>query len=185
MKVIAYTARRYEVATKRALGREAVVITCPPLNDKHFNEGLGNYDLFGNYDVAVFNLHGFPHLPVWLGDGGLIAFKGSTLSSQRRFAKGVFAINCNLGDTNHPMLECLWNAGAEWVVAGDGLNYGGTRVPVGADVLLRWFRRSLEGRTPEQALARAKKFARWLAPQFTSDQRLALRDALNFEVIRR
>ncbi|KKM85569.1 hypothetical protein LCGC14_1287760 [marine sediment metagenome] len=184
MNVIAYTAKRYERATRRVVGRRAVVITCPPYDDGYFVEGKIQYGLFGNYDLAVFNLHGFPNLPVWLGDDQLIAMKGSTLSSQRHFAKGVFAINCNLGDIGHPMLQCLWDAGAEWVVAGDGLNYGGTMWPVGTDILLRWFRRSLEGKTPEQALVRAKKIARWVAPQFTADQRLALRDALKFEVHR-
>ncbi len=184
MNIIAYTAKRYEKATRRVVGRKAVVITCPPKTDDNFVEGKINYDLFGNYSLVVFNLHGYPNIPVWLGDDALIAMKGSTLSSQPRFAKGVFAINCNLGDVDHPMLQALWDAGAEWVVAGDGLNYGGTNIPAGADVVLRWFRRSLEGRTPEDALVRAKKIARWLAPQFTSDQRLALRDALKFEVRR-
>ncbi len=185
MNIIAYTAKRYERATRRAVGRRAEVITCPPKNDGHFVEGKTSYGLFGNYNLAVFNLHGFPELPVWLGDKGIIAMKGETLSSQRHFAKGVFAINCYLGDPDHPMLQCLWDAGAEWVVAGDGLNYGGTILPAGADVLLRWFRRSLEGRTPEAALERAKRWTRWFAPRLTSNQRLALRDALNFEVHRR
>ncbi len=86
MNIVAYTAKRYERATRRVVGRRAVVITCPPYDDGYFIEGKIQYGLFGNYDLAVFNLHGFPNLPVWLGDDQLIAMKGSTLSQQRPFA---------------------------------------------------------------------------------------------------
>jgi len=179
MKIIAYAAKRYARATQRAVGRGTQVLTSPPLSD-----GSLDYAVFAGYDVVVFNLHGYWNIPSWAGDDGIIALKASTLATGTPISGGVFAINCWLGDGS-PMLEALWRSGANWVVSGAELNYGGINTPVGADVLLRHFLRSLrKGLSPEDALQRAKRWTRWLAPRFTSDQRLALRDALEFEVRR-
>lgn len=191
MKIVAYVARRYEHVTRRVLGTCGVILTCPPLHDADFEPAL-----LSGYDLVVFNLHGFPNSPAWLGgdriDEGVPALKAATLAECDLGGAGVFAINCHLGDEDSPMRVALIEAGAGWIVSGAGVNYAGWRAPVGADVLLKWFvrvwawplRLGLSVPAPERALAWAKRFAARSAPQETEEQRQALADALEFEVWR-
>lgn len=182
MNVVAYTAQRYERATRKAVGRGALVYTCPPLRDVSFQ-----YDhRLNGFELVVLNLHGYPTIPALLGDNGVIALKAETLTKMDFSGFGVFALSCYLGDEPSIMMNALWRANAGWVVAGAGENYGGRWYPVGADVLLKYFRQSLEiGHSPGRALARAKARTKRRAPRWTKDQRLALSDALEFKLIRR
>lgn len=185
MRVVAYCARRYTKATEKICGREAVLYTCPPLTDGAFRLGREHEAALYGYDVLVLNLHGFPNLPVWLGDDGQVALKAETLAGMDLNKVGVCAVNCYLGDEPSVMRNAVWQSGAAWLLAGAGENYGGTVGMVGADVLIHHFLKALPGRTPEGALVRAKRMARVFAPQFSADHRRALKDALEFTITRR
>lgn len=183
-RVVAYIAKSYEGATTLALrgDGEDIIHTCPPFGD---NDIKKQHDLLEGYDLIVFNLHGLPHVPVWIGDLSVPALKSSTLRKLNFIGSGVFAINCYLGDEHQPMFKALKKTGAAWVVAGEGLNYGGLDRPVGADILLRWFVHFLrKGNFPEKALRKAKVKASLLAPKWNQIQRLALIDALKFKLWR-
>jgi len=182
LKIVAYVARRYEGVTRKVIGRGATILTCPPLHDSVFVPGL-----LAGYDLVVFNLHGLPDTPAWLGgddvDDAVPALKAETLASCDLRGSGVFVVNCHLGDEGDPMRAALFAAGAKWVVGGSGENFAGITIPVGADVLLKWFRWALKlWREPDRALAWAKRLARRLAPKHTEQQSMALRDALEFRV---
>jgi len=171
--------------TAKVLGRGATILTCPPLHDSMFVPGL-----LAGYDLVVFNLHGLPDTPAWLGgddvNDAVPALKAQTLASCDLRGSGVFVVNCHLGDEDDPMRAALFVAGADWVVAGPGENFAGILIPVGADVLLKWFCRALKVlRKPDRALAWARRLAKRLAPKHTEQQRMALRDALGFQIWRR
>lgn len=186
MKIVAYAARRYAGATRKALGGQATLLTCPPTHD-------GNVDskAFAGQDLVVFNLHGLLGTSAWFGgdgeDDGIPALKSETLKRFKLNGAGVFAINCYLGDDKAPMREALEKAGAAWVVAGEGANFGGLDVPAGADVLLKWFANALTINpklSPETALASSKLAVQLFAPRRTPQERMVLADTLKFKVWR-
>jgi hypothetical protein len=73
----------------------------------------------------------------------------------------VFATCCYLGDTDSSMLDALLDAGASYVIGGDGKNWAGAKRPAGASYLGQWFREWLErGRDPLTALSHAKRLLR-------------------------
>jgi len=184
LRIAAYVARRYESVTRIVLGRGATILTCPPLHDSVFVPGL-----LADYDLVVFNLHGLPDTPAWLGgdemNDAVPALKAKTLASCDLRGSGVFVVNCHLGDEQDPMRAALVTAAADWIIGGAGENFAGILVPVGADVLLKWFCRALRVlRKPDKALAWAKRLAKRFAPEHTEQQRMALADALGFEIWR-
>lgn len=161
VRIVAYAARRYEGATRAAVGQAALLLTCPPLLDLTFDPAM-----LSGADLVVFNLHGLPGQPVWLGgdqvDDNLPALRAETLARCQLGGAGVFAINCYLGDaSDSPMRDALWQAGAGYLVSGAGENFGGMERPAGADVLLKWFRLFLErGLSPARALSLARVICR-------------------------
>lgn len=184
LRVVAYTAKSYEGATTLSLrgDGEDVVLVCPPHSDSVIEK---QPELLEGFDLVVFNLHGWDHLPVWLDGNGQSALHATTLRKLNFFQSGIFAINCFLGDEHQPMFKALRNTGAEYLVAGAGVNYGGTISPVGADVLLKYFIKGLNvGKTPERALWKAKLLASLFAPKWNRMQRVALQDALKFKLWR-
>lgn len=181
MKIVAYAAQAYKSAMNLSLKGRADIICCPPASDESIQTNPG---LLQGYDFVVFNLHGLSFVPGWYGGFGISALKSTTLQSLDLEGCEVFAINCHLGDPAQPMFRALRKSGVAYVVAGEGINYGGTIRPVGADVLLRWFVPFVQKVEPEIALRRAKRMTVLLAPKYSKIQRIALKDALKFRLWR-
>lgn len=153
MKVFAYCCESFKGGTRKAAGVEPV--TCPP-------SWAGEFDtsqLEGN-DLIYFDLHGAPRNDQWYGDHDIVALTASQLARVDLQGTIVFALNCFLADEESPMLDALLEAGARYVVAGDGRNYAGTKRLFGASLLGLWFRRLLELVGPLKALALAKRRVR-------------------------
>ncbi len=180
MKILAYTAQRYANVTQEAIGGQGIVLTCPPVTDTTLQPAW----FYGN-DLVVFNLHGLPNTPAWFGDDGVAALTAQTLALMDLRGAGVFAINCYLGDANHPMRDALQLARADWLVAGAGQNWAGHTMLEGADKLLQWFMRFWQrGMTPESSLEWAKRVM-YLTPQvLIGKARHALEDASQFQLWR-
>jgi hypothetical protein len=183
MKIIAYTARRYVKATIKSLRGKGKVLTCPPLDDSSVAEAWRK-----GCDLAIFNLHGFPDSPAWLGgdgkDDGVPAIKAGTLSRLPLEGVGVFAINCHLGDKRSPMRKALEAAGVPWVISGEGVNYGGIDTPSQADVLMSWFVYYFDGgMTATEALREAKVSSLLKLPKRTRAERRLTIDTLEFRKI--
>ncbi len=69
----------------------------------------------------------------------------------------VFAANCYLADEGSPMLDALLEAGARYVIAGEGVNYGGRKELIGSGLLARYLRKLMAlGVEPMMALAVGK-----------------------------
>lgn len=179
MRIVAYCAQAYKPATNLALKGRADIICCPPISDETLRQ---KPELLEGYDFVVFNLHGHPFVPSWYGNYGQSALKSSTLQTLNLEGCGVFAINCHLGDPHQPMFKALKKSGVVYVVAGEGLNYGGTIKPVGADVLLRWFVYFTQRTEPEHALVKAKRLTALCAPKYSRIQVEALKDSLKFQI---
>ena len=121
MRVFAYCAANYEQATRRAAGVPPVC--CPPV----WADTL-DLSLLENNDLLFFNLHSLADIPAFLGTkyGPPIALRATQLAEVDLGGAVVFAENCYLGDSQHPMRQALLDAGASAVIAGAGLNYGST-----------------------------------------------------------
>ncbi len=177
MDVLAYVAASLRTATVAALGGAGEVITCPPFAEDSLVAGQ-----FIGRDLIVLNLHGEPNHDRWYGDGLRRAMSAAQLRTFDLRGAGVFAYNCFLGDPGHPMRTALFDAGAAWVIAGAGPNFGGEVNLQGADVLLRWLVCYLKrGWKVDRALAASKMWVR-LTPRFTVKARRALADARAFEL---
>jgi hypothetical protein len=162
MRVFAYCGATFEKSTRRAAG--VIPLTCPPTTANTFQPGL-----LENKDLIIFDLHGEPGEPYWFETTTQDIFGLKNLSFQvpalraetiRKVDLGdavVFALNCYLGDDDSPMLDALLDAGASYVIGGEGKNWtvGST---VGASQLAYLFRKSMEkGLDPLKSLTRAKK----------------------------
>lgn len=135
----------------------------------------------GGYDLLYFDLHGHPLQPFWRGDGRAVALTAQQVHAADLSGAIVFALTCYLADEGSPMLDALLDAGARYVVGGDGKNWAGSRRELfGAGLLGLWFRRLLAwGVPPLNALALAKKRVKWGMIDKAS-KRLAAKDALQF-----
>lgn len=133
--------------------------TCPPLDYLSFNPRW----LEGR-DFIYFDLHGLPNTDFWFEmttiDGVPMQIKAITANlvrSARLDGAVVFATNCHLADENSQMLDALLDAGAKYVIAGEGKNWASTRRPTGAAELGRLVRVGMErGGSPLNALGSAK-----------------------------
>lgn len=152
MRVFAYCAKSFERQTRRAAG-VTKPITCPPVS----SETLDVSALEGN-DLLWFDLHGGPNVGFWYGDNGIIALTAEQVRSVDLTDTIVFALNCYLADRESPMLDALLDAGAKYVIGGDGENWEGVRSLYGAGLLGMWFRRLLQIGIPAlKALPLARK----------------------------
>lgn len=149
MKVFAYCSQSAEVSTRRAAGVEPV--TCPPTKAASFDVAL-----LEGQDFIYFDLHGAPGGTEWRGDKRTIALRLEQIRSANLKGAVVFATNCHLGDADSPMLTALLDAGASYVVAGDGLNWAGAQAVMGAARLGQFFRIALAFMDPRRALTAAK-----------------------------
>lgn len=141
-------------------------------------------------DLLYFDLHGEPGASWWRGDDGLIALTDAQIRSVDLRGAIVFAVNCYLADEASPMLEALLDAGARFVVGGQGRNWAGKRTLMGAGLLGLRFRRMLERDwEPMVALAVAKRWLKLLAAadrvMGKGEKAAAAQDALAFRAFYR
>lgn len=158
MNVFAYCAKTFERSARRAAGVEPHC--SPPLDADTFQVKW----LEGRH-LIYFDLHGEPGQPFWWGETidsiGLqhktLALRADQIRAADIGGAVVFATNCYLGDRDSPMLDALLDAGAAYVIGGDGANWAGKDNPFGASLLGKWFRKYLiETYDPVKALAWAK-----------------------------
>lgn len=161
MRVFAYCARQFTKATRRAAGISPS--TCPPLSAETF---WTQRAAIAAADLVYVDLHGRPGADAWYGDGGVVACTADQVRTLNLRGTVVFTVNCYVGDQSSPgvpgpMLEALLEAGAGYVIAGEGANYGPAGGPLyGAPLLGLWLRRFLSiGLTVPRAVGLGKRFA--------------------------
>jgi hypothetical protein len=154
MRVFAYCAASFREATRRAAGVEP--LTCPPASAEHFERSW-----LEERDFLYFDLHGMPGEPFWYGDGGTVALRADQVGQCSLKGAVVFAANCYLADKDSPMMDALLQAGARYVVGGQGQNWAGGRTVYGASLLGMRLRQLLErGMDPLKAITLAKRWVR-------------------------
>lgn len=155
MRIFAYCAASFREATRRAAGIEP--LTCPPASAEHFEPSW-----LERREFIYLDLHGQPGQASWLGDEEIVALTAKQVSQAQLGGAIVFATNCYLADEDSPMMDALLEAGARYVIGGQGQNWAGTRMMYGA-ALLGWrFRQLLECQfDPLKALALAKRWVRF------------------------
>jgi len=174
VNVVAYCARSWRAATRKAAG--VLPLTCPPTNA----DTLPRWWLNG-HDLIWIDLHGAPDGQAWYGDDHVVALRAEQLAQAELGGAVVFATTCYLADAQSPMLDALLTAGARYVIAGEGPNYGGADRLLGTGLLGLWLRGYLAlGLAAPKALALAKQTIRVFAPNSA-----ALRDTLAFRIYER
>lgn len=175
MRIFAYCCASFEGVTGRAAGVQPVV--CPPATAYNIHPVLQR---LAGYDLLYFDLHGLPGEAYWLGDDRTVALTASQLREVNLIGTTVFALSCYLADEGSPMLDALLDAGARYVIGGDGRNWAGKRrTMMGAGLLGLWFRRLLAwGMPPLKALAWAKQRVKLSA--LKRGKQLAAKDTLDF-----
>jgi hypothetical protein len=176
MRIFAYCDKRYEQATRKAVGGGAKVVTCPPFTADSIARHAGAFnEEIGAAELVYLNLHAMPGRAEWFTTDGLAALYAETLSGFDLHRAIVFMVNCYAGGG---MLDALKATKPRAIIGGDGENLGALNALAGADVLGLWFRRGLQlGLGVRQALALGK--ARLgLTPKTRS-----VKDALQFEVL--
>ncbi len=151
MRVFAYCCAEFEEATRKAAG--VIPLLSPPttaaLFDSRWLEG---------YDLLYFDLHGEPGLDYWRDGEGIPALYAFQIEQANLDGAVVFALNCYLADDDSPMMDALLDAGASYVIGGDGRNYGAAHSPRWAGLLGLWVRRLMQvGLPPLRALGLAKQ----------------------------
>lgn len=154
LDIFAYCAASFREVTRRAAGVEP--LCCPPALAEHFERSW-----LEDHDFLYFDLHGQPGASTWYGDEGIVALKAEQIMECSLGGAIVFATNCYLADEESPMMDALLEAGAQYVIGGQGPNWAGERTIYGASLLGWRFRQLLErGFDPLRAMALAKKWIR-------------------------
>lgn len=154
MRIFAYCAASFREATRRAAGIEP--LTCPPASAEHFARIW-----LERRDFLYFDLHGAPGEACWRGDEGIVALTAAQILQCNLAGAIVFATNCYLADEESPMMDALLEAGARYVIGGQGRNWAGEHAIYGASLLGLRFRELLEhGFDPLRAIAVAKRWVR-------------------------
>jgi len=177
MRTLAYCCQNYAESTRKAAG--VLPITCPPTTDATILQRW-----HGPYHLIYLDLHGQPGARCWYGDNGIVALREEQVRRLSLRGAVVFAVNCYLGDEDSPMLDALLDAGAKYVIGGEGRNWGGKRTLLGAARLGRLFRLALAGMGAPRALALAKAFLR-LEGVMPWSPTAAIADALQFKAFYR
>lgn len=169
VRSFAYCCESFTAATRRAAGVHP--ITSPPVYAGTLDPGW-----FSGWDFLYFDLHGEPREAAWRGDDGIFAIAATQFPTIDLSGCVVFATTCFLADEESPMMDAILDAGARYVIAGEGRNWGpsGWRL-YGAPLLGLWVRRWLGlGLGAPRALALAKKAVRLrgVAAQDTVEFRL-------------
>lgn len=180
MEVFAYCCQSFTEAARKAAG--VTPKTSPPITGETFDPAWVK-----DKDFIYFDLHGQPGETKWYGDGGIVALEAEHLQQCELGGAVVFAINCYLGDEDSPMLDALLDAGARYVIGGDGPNYAGQWALFGAGMLARSVRRWMRvGISPLDALKLGKEHLevvifRDRMLKTRQDRIMAARDALDFK----
>jgi hypothetical protein len=150
------------------------MITCPPLSLEDMVP-----QLFERQDLLYFNLHGVPSQPYYYGDDWVTAISADLIRKASLASCGVFLGAC-FTNRQHPMVRALFDAGAAYIVGGDGPNYGSGSSLIGSDLLGKWFVTFLRlGLGPDRALAAAK-----LRLKISLRLSAADADTLEFQILR-
>lgn len=148
MNVLAYCDAAFLPATRRVLGEQGLILTCPP----HTLETLPPATLEGR-DFIYLDLHGAAGRATLYGGGGAVpALHVDTVRAADLTGTVVFATTCYLPET--PFLDAFLQAGAV-VVAGPARNYRYS------PELGRLFRRAYAGDSGELFIPRRPGPARW------------------------
>lgn len=175
MRIFAYCCASFAEATRKAAGVEPLL--SPPLTATRFEPRW-----LETCNLVYLDLHGQPGSEFWLGDGGIIALAARQVRKANLSGVVVFATNCYLADKGSPMLDALLDAGARYVIGGEGVNWATSRRPAGAAELGWRFRQLFErGIEPMKALAIAKHaLAARSALRWKRKERLVYKDTLAF-----
>lgn len=159
MKIFAYCGQSFAEATQRITGVEPLV--CPPAAAEYFDP----HRLEG-YDLLYFDFHGLPGVPYWFEETlqrpfiseRTVALRAAQVRQVDLGDTLVMALSCYLGDSQSPMLDALLEAGATYVIGGDGQNWASKQDVTGAGILARRFIKAVaDGKEPLVALAEAKR----------------------------
>ena len=177
--VLALTAHSYLRATLEVIGDAGNVLAFPPLW-----AGALQADFFTGYDVIYLDLHGFTD-SIYLyfdREGQQGALNVNTLKDAKLGDVVVFSTACNFTKTAFP--QAFYDAGAQAVIGGEGLNYAGKTRIAGAQQLAKFLIKRLNaGEMPARALANAKMNLRFTPAALL--RRPEGIDALDFEILRR
>ena len=155
MRVFAYCAKSFEVGTRQAA--RVAPITCPPARADTFNP-----DQLEGYDLLYFDLHGMPGDPRMYGDEHIVALRADQILEADLKDVIVFASTCYLAEEDSPVMDAFLDAGAVYVIGGDGKNWSPLKsASSGAALLGKNFRAILNlGFEPLWALSLAKQVVR-------------------------
>lgn len=183
MKVFAYCCASFAEVTRQAAG--VTPMLSPPVD-------AGSFDpvWLEGWDVLWFDLHGEVGTPWWWGDERLVALTAEQIRQADLGGTVVFAVSCHLADEGSLMLEALLDAGARYVIGGQGRNWGGRRTLFGAGLLgMRLVQLMDRGMDALEALAMAKRWLRLgIAANAVMGKRgkvMAAKDALGFRAFYR
>lgn len=151
MNVWAYCCASFKESSRKAVG--ATSLLSPPISTVDFDPTW----LEGR-DLIYLDLHGEPGAAFWCGDGGIVALTAGQVLQANLGGAVVYACNCYLADDGAPMMDALLDAGARYVIGGEGRNWANTKRPAGA-AWLGWRVRQLMqvGVDPLRALAMGKR----------------------------
>lgn len=154
MNVFSYCCASFAESSRRAVGASSLL--SPPVSSASFDPAW-----LEGHDLIYLDLHGEPGEAFWRGDGRIIALTADQVLQADLGRAVVFATNCYLADAGSPMMEALLEAGARYVIGGEGPNWANTKRPAGA-VWLGWRVRQLmeRGVDPLLALALGKRLLR-------------------------
>ncbi len=155
MKIAALSTLTGANATRQATGVEP--ITFPPHTLQDFKP-----EMIEGADLLYVHLHGIDRQPYWYGDGFQTAVSAEQIKACHLQNMIAFVANCFGSDSR--MIQALFSAGVQTIVAGPGTNYTVVNRVRGADLLGRYFIDALRaGQSPLGALAIAKTRIRWRA----------------------
>jgi hypothetical protein len=173
MRILAYCDSKWLGATLEVVGLGADVITSPPVTAHTFPTAW-----LSGYDVIYIDLNGEPGGQMLYDSEGNAALALDTVRGASLEGAVVVATVCHLPES--PFLDAFLESGVRAVIAGEGLNWGASDEPVGAQRLAQAIIPRLARYSPRVALDLAKGITKLsLQRVFHGD---AVRDALAFQV---
>lgn len=158
MRTVALCAASDLSSTRQAAGVEPW--PAPPLSPRTFAP-----DRLAGVEFLYVKLHGLPSQPYWYGDDYQTAVRAEQIAeADLTDCRLVFAASCFTPES--PMLQALFEAGARYVIAGEGENYAGINTVRGADVLGRHVRRFTQaGIDPQRTFKLSKLMLTLFSPR--------------------
>jgi hypothetical protein len=159
------------------VGREAEIITSPPLSDRDLVPAW-----FVGREVLYLDLHGEAHSVYLYNSAGQAALSLATARGLPLAGTVIIALSCNLPETR--FITAFLDAGAQAVVAGSGVNWGAWPWLGAAQVLARWtIWHLMAGAVIDQAMLGAKCVLR-TSPWNSMVNHANITDALDFRIYR-